>query len=115
MFSFFLSVVGSTLLAIFGETSIEALWIFTAFMGTSMAPIYASSMLWMDQFMKVTNKLGGLMTVSAGIGMDSFPLFLGQFVAGFPMLLMYMQVGIIYLCILLFTTASCIGQRKIRQ
>jgi len=112
IFSFILSVVGSTLLAIFGQTSVETLSIFTAFMGVGMAPIYASSMLWMDQFMKVTNKIGGLMTVAAGVGMDSFPLFLGQFIADFPMLLMYMQVGIIYLCILLFTTASCIGQRR---
>ena len=112
VFSFFLSVVGCTLLAVFGETSTQALFILTAFMGVGMAPIYASSMLWMDKFMTVTNKIGGLMSVAASIGADSFPLFLGQFIADFPMLLMYMQVGVIYLCIVLFSLASWIGLRR---
>ena len=79
-----------------------------------MAPIYASSMLWMDQFMTVTNKIGGLMTVAAGVGADVFPLLLGQFIATFPMLLMYMQVGLIYFCILLFALATWIGKQRTR-
>ena len=52
-----------------------------------MAPIYASSMLWMDQYMTVTNKIGGLMTVAAGVGADVFPLILGQSIGAFPILL----------------------------
>ena len=111
VFSFVMSVVGSTLLAIFGDSSIEALNIFTAFMGIGMASIYASSMLWMDQYMTVTNKIGSLMTISASIGADSFPLFLGQFIDTFPMILMYMQVGVVYACILLFMVACWIGRR----
>ena len=111
VFSFVMSVVGSTLLAIFGDSSIEALNIFTAFMGIGMASIYASSMLWMDQYMTVTNKIGSLMTISASIGADSFPLFLGQLIDTFPMILMYMQVGVVYACILLFMVACWIGRR----
>ena len=111
LFSFFMSIVGSTLLAIFAETSAVALGILTAFMGIGMAPIYASSMLWMDQFMTVTNKIGGLMTVAAGVGADAFPLILGQFIGTFPMLLMYMQVGLIYFCVLLFFMATWVGKR----
>ena len=112
VFSFILSVIGSTLLAIFGETSTGLLAIFSAFMGVGMAPIYASSMLWLDQFMTVTNKIGSLMTIAASIGADSFPLILGQFISTFPMLLMYMQIGVIYSCILLFSLASCIGKQN---
>ena len=112
LFSFFMSIVGSTLLAIFAETSVLALCIFTAFMGIGMAPIYASSMLWMDQFMTVTNKVGGLMTVAAAVGADAFPLILGQFVESYPMLLMYMQVGLIYFCVVLFFMATWVGKRR---
>ena len=112
LFSFFMSIVGSTLLAIFAETSVVALGILTAFMGIGMAPIYASSMLWMDQFMTVTNKIGGLMTVAAGVGADAFPLILGQFIGTFPMLLMYMQVGLIYFCVVLFFMATWVGKRN---
>jgi len=112
LFSFFMSIVGSTLLAIFAETSVIALGILTAFMGIGMAPIYASSMLWMDQYMTVTNKIGGLMTVAAGLGADAFPLILGQFIGAFPMLLMYMQVGLIYFCVVLFFMATWVGKRR---
>ena len=111
-FSFVLSIVGSSLLATFGDTSIEALSVLTAFMGIGTAPIFASCMLWMNQFMTVTNKIGGLMTVAAAIGADVFPLFLGQFIATTPMLLMYMQVVLICMCMLLFMLAAFIGKRN---
>ena len=110
-----MSVLGSTLLVIYGETSLQALGVLTAFMGVGMGPIFAGCMLWMSQFMTVTNKIGGLITVAAGLGADTFPLFLGQFITNYPMLLMHMQVGLIYLCIVLFTFASCIGKRNLRQ
>ena len=112
LFSFFMSIVGSTLLTIFAETSVVALYIFTAFMGIGMAPIYASSMLWMDQFMTVTNKVGGLMTVAAAVGANAFPLILGQFLESYPMLLMYMQVGLVYFCVVLFFMATWVGKRR---
>ena len=76
-----------------------------------MASIYASSMLWMDQYMTVTNKIGALMTISASIGGDAFPLLLGQVIDTFPMILMYIQVGVVYACILLFILACWIGRR----
>ena len=81
-------------------------------MGIGMAPIYASTVLWMDQYMTVTNKIGAFMSVSATIGAESFPLFLGQFITTFPMLLMYVQAGIVYMCILLFFFASWIAKRE---
>ena len=100
------------MLTIFAETSVVALYIFTAFMGIGMAPIYASSMLWMDQFMTVTNKVGGLMTVAAAVGANAFPLILGQFLESYPMLLMYMQVGLVYFCVVLFFMATWVGKRR---
>ena len=111
-FSFVLSIVGSSLLATFGDMSVTVLSVLTAFMGTGTAPIFASCMLWMNQFMTVTNKIGGLMTVAAAIGADVFPLFLGQFIATKPMLLMYMQVVLICMCMLLFMLAAFIGKRN---
>ena len=111
-FSFFMSIVGSSLLAMFGDVSSTALIILSAFMGLGTAPIFANCMLWMNQFMTVTNKIGGFMTVAGAIGADVFPLFLGQFIATMPMLLMYMQVVLIFMCMLLFILAALIGKRN---
>ena len=111
-FSFFMSIVGSSLLAMFGDVSTTALIILSLFMGLGTAPIFASCMLWMNQFMTVTNKIGGFMTVAGAIGADVFPLFLGQFIATMPMLLMYMQVVLIFMCMLLFILAASIGKRN---
>ena len=63
-------------------------------------------------FMTVTNKIGGFMTVAGAIGADVFPLFLGQFIATIPMLLMYMQVVLIFMSMLLFILAALIGKRN---
>ena len=52
-FSFKLGAFLAPILSIFAETSVVAFGILTAFMGIVMAPIYASSMLWIDQFMTV--------------------------------------------------------------
>ena len=113
-FSFFMSIVGSSLLAMLGDVSSTALIILSAFMGLGTAPIFASCMLWMNQFMTVTNKIGGFMTVAGAIGADVFPLFLGQFIATMPMLLMYMQAVLICMCMLLFILAAWVGKRNKR-
>ena len=106
LLSFFIIAVGGTILAIFGENSVDILSICTAFMGIGSAPIYASCMLWMDEFITVTNRIGSFTIVAAKIGSETFPLLLGQFIDNFPMLLMYVQVGVVYACILLFTLAA---------
>ena len=86
---------------------------FQCLYGVGMAPIFAGCMLWMDQFMTVTNKIGGLMTVAGGTGAGAFPLFVGQFIVKHPMLLMYMEFSLMYFCVLLFALASWIGKRAI--
>ena len=52
------SCVGSILLAIHGDQSVTILWAGSAMLGLGMASIYATGLLWLESYMKITNRIG---------------------------------------------------------
>ena len=68
-------------------------------------------MLWMEQYVIVSNKIGSALIFAASLGADVFPIILGQFIDKVPMLLMYLQVGVVIGCISCFTLASCLTHK----
>ena len=105
MLSFTLCTIGSIALAVAGNIHKYVLCISSALMGTGMASVYACGILWIEQHITVTNRIVSSMIISGSIGADLFPIVLGQFMATFPMLLMYLQVVVVSLCIILFSLA----------
>jgi fucose permease len=105
MLSFTLCAVGSIYLAIAGNIYKYGLFVCSALMGTGMASVYACGILWIEQHITVTNRIISSMIISGSVGADLFPIILGQFMATFPMLLMYLQVAVVFMCIALFSTA----------
>ena len=80
-------------------------------MGVGMASIFASAFLWLEQHVLVTNQIGSLMIISAEIGADLFPIVVGQFISSFPMLLMYLQLAVVFICIKLFVLSYYLGRK----
>ena len=103
--SFTLCAVGSIFLAIAGNIYKYGLCVCSALLGTGMASVYACGILWIEQHITVTNRIVSSMVISGSVGADLFPIILGQFMATFPMLLMYLQVSVVFMCIALFSTA----------
>jgi len=103
--SFTLCSLGSIALAIAGNINKNILCISSALMGTGMASVYACGILWIEQHITVTGRIVSAMIISGSIGADLFPIILGQFMATFPMILMYLQVAVVLMCILLFSIA----------
>ncbi len=103
------SVIGAVILASAGNTSQEAIFLATAFLGAGMASIYASGMLWAEQYMTITNRIGAALTVASASGADVFPIVIGQYIEGDPMILMYFTVGLIGLCTLTFFASVFTG------
>ena len=103
--SFTLCSLGSIALAIAGNMYKNILCISSALMGTGMASVYACGILWIEQHITVTGRIVSAMIISGSIGADLFPIILGQFMANFPMILMYLQVSVVLMCILLFSIA----------
>ena len=61
--------------------------------------------MWIEQHITVTGRIVSAMIISGSVGADLFPIILGQFMAKFPMILMYLQVSVVLMCILLFSIA----------
>ena len=112
VFCFGLCLVGSVSLAIAANSSVYAIYIFSGFMGTGMGPIFACAFLWLEKHVTVTTRIGSYLTIAASIGVDSFPLLLGQFMATLPMLLIYLQLAVVLLCIILFGIACFIANHS---
>ena len=79
-------------------------------MGIGMASMFASAFLWLEQHVLVTNRIGSLMIISAGIGADLFPIVVGQLISSLPMLLMYLQVAVVLICLQLFGLSYYLGR-----
>ena len=52
------SCVGGILLTIHGDQSVTILWAGSAMLGFGMASIYATGLLWLESYMKITNRIG---------------------------------------------------------
>lgn len=108
--SFLCCMVGSICLAIWGQSALIALQVGTGALGVGAASIYATGLLWFEQRVAVTNKIGALFVFTASAGCDVFPILVGQFIGKHPMVFMYVQVGVLMACILMFILAALVGR-----
>ena len=109
--SFGLSLVGAVILVIFANESVLSLQIGSVCLGLGMASIYATGLLWLESYVKITNRIGAAMSVASGIGADVFPVIIGQYLTTYPMILMYVTSGTILLCSVMFLCAIWIAQK----
>ena len=79
-------------------------------MGFGMASIYATGLLWLEQYVTITSKIGATFTIASSLGPDVFPVILGQFIVATPMVLMYTTLALVSVCIALFFVAFLIGR-----
>ena len=105
-----LSVAGAFILAVAGNVSTLAMYLASALLGSGMASIYASGVLWCEQFMVITNKIGAAFTVASASGADVYPILIGQYIETTPMILMYFTVSLIGLCTLTFFASIATGR-----
>lgn len=79
-------------------------------MGLGMASIYATGLLWSENYVEVTDKIGLAFTVSGMLGPQLFPIILGNYIEDNPMLLMNMVLAIVLCCTLVFILAALVGR-----
>ena len=97
-------------LCLFAEHSLLLLEITVAVMGLGMASIYATGLLWSENYVEVTDKIGLAFTVSGMLGPQLFPIILGNYIEDNPMLLMNMVLAIVLCCTLVFILAALVGR-----
>ena len=59
----------------------------------------------------MTNKIGAAMTVFSSIGADVWPLLTGRFIENTPMIFMYLTLGPLASCFVMFLIALTLGSK----
>ena len=110
VFSFITSWIGSYLLIFYGNESLLVLQLGSALLGLGMAAIYATGLLWLETYVKISNRIGAAMSVASGIGYNVFLVVIGQYMVEFPMILMYVTGASIMLCTVMFGLAFYVAK-----
>ncbi|XP_070567139.1 sodium-dependent glucose transporter 1A-like [Ptychodera flava] len=71
-------VFTTTLLAAFGGTVPEVLWVVTCFHGIFSAPLFGCGITWAEQYIKLTGKITSFTLVGVAVASTSLPLILGK-------------------------------------
>ena len=66
--SFIVSLIGALALILYGNQILLALQVGSALLGFGMASIYATGLLWLSSYLKITNRIGAAMSCASGIG-----------------------------------------------
>ncbi len=84
-------------------------------MGCGMAAIYATGLLWIEKYVRVTNAIGAAYSFCAMFGPDVFPIIIGTFIVDKPMSLMYYVLTSIVFLTVLFVIAGLVGESIVRS
>ncbi len=108
--SFLLSIGAAIGLAIAAQTDIIVLQVLVAVLGSGMAAVYATGLLFMEECVVVTNRIGAATTFSAMVGVVVFPFLAGSFVVEYPMSFMYLLLATVAGFVFLFVAAYFVGR-----
>jgi fucose permease len=105
--SFTLSLASVITLCVTAEVSPVWLWCGSLGTGLGMSMVYATALVWVEQHVPVTGTLAAAFTIAGSVGPDVVPLAVGQVIEKYPMAMMYMVLGVLTMCIVIF----CVGVR----
>lgn len=112
MASFLACVIGSIELVLLGNASLVALEVGSALVGLGTASLFATGLLWIEEYLVISNRIGAAFSIAASLGCDVFPLIMGQFIDTRPMFLMYMQLCLTVAAIGCFGAAAAFVRGK---
>ena len=83
--------------------------------GFGNASVFATGLLWLEQYFEVTGMVGALVTAMTSIGPNFTTLIIGQFIVSVPMSLMYLAITVVGLSALVFGAMSFYAARAKRD
>ena len=106
-----ISSIGTIVIAIYGDRYDYVLWTGSGLLGLGMASIFATGLLWLESYVKITNRIGAAMSTANLLGNQVFPIIGGQLIEQYPMTVMYLISIATLLCALIFVLAIFIGKK----
>ena len=90
---------------LYADLALKLFQILTAVVGLGMASVYATGLLWVEQYTPVTRFMGALFTLASSTGPDVLPILVGQFITREPMFMVYLSLGAVSACMVVFAAA----------
>jgi fucose permease len=98
---------GTTLLSAVSSQSFASLQVGVVLMGAGSACTFAGGLLWLKDVMKISNKVGSVLTVSMNISVQLYCLIIGSVIDDSPMQFMHlMSVSAIALVVMFALTSA---------
>ncbi len=79
-------------------------------LGIGMASIYATNLLWLEQFMAVSSCMCAAFSIAGAIGIDVYTPLLGQFIVNNPMVFMWTVLATVMVWIGIFVAAIFVAK-----
>lgn len=98
----FLMLLGTILLAIYANNSETMLWVGNIILGCGFSSVYASIYAFLEQKIRVTNRIGSLFVFAGGLTAAVSPSLVGQYIEANPLILVWFNLACCLLCLTIF-------------
>lgn len=98
----FLMLLGTFVLAIYANTSETMLWVGNIILGAGFSSVYASVYAFLEQQIRITNRIGSVFVFAGGLTAALSPSLVGQYIEPNPLILVWFNLVCCLLCLTIF-------------
>lgn len=96
-----LMLLGTIILAIYANSSETMLWVGNIVLGCGFSSVYASIYAFLEQNIRVTNRIGSLFVFAGGLTAALSPSLVGQYIEANPLILVWFNLACCLLCLII--------------
>lgn len=101
-------LIGCVLLAIYANSREDMLWLANAILGVGFSSVYASIYAFLEQQIRVTNRVGSIFVFAGGLTAAVSPSLVGQYIEANPLILVWFNLACCLLCLAIFVAIHLI-------
>ena len=105
-------LVSTSMLSVWAESSIILLQVGIALTGAGISALFAGCMLWIQNFIRLNNRLTAIICFSCRISEQVFSLATGMIIENYPMSFLYLMSGNVVFLIAAFSIMNIIVNRN---
>lgn len=94
-----LMLLGTIILALYANSSVEMLWVGNAILGVGFSSVYASIYAFLEHQIRVTNRIGSVFVFAGGLTAALSPSLVGQYIEANPLILVWFNLVCCLLCL----------------
>ncbi|XP_077869625.1 sodium-dependent glucose transporter 1C-like [Saccoglossus kowalevskii] len=108
--------MSATVFAVFGKSSLAAVWIGTALLGIFMASVFPSTISWAEQYIKVNGKATAMFFLSTSAASVTLAPILGKLIKSYDVfvlayMILALSVAMFVVYIIMVVISKCHGKR----